>query len=124
MGFRIEQWKDGEDSISASTKYHDRFISRSEFLWMSKNKRTLSSPDVKSILNQQQHGMRIPLFIKKSSSEGLEFFYMGDLTIEENSAVVKQIKNDKNQAVSVVEMKFLVHQPVEKSTYDYIVKSD
>lgn len=113
-----------EDSISASTKYHDRFISRSEFLWMSKNKRTLGSPDVKSILNQKQHGMRIPLFIKKSNSEGLEFFYMGDLTIEENSAVVKQIKNDKNQAVSVVEMKFLVHQPVEKSTYDYIVKSD
>lgn len=113
-----------EDSISESTKYHDRFASRSEFIWMSKNKRTLNSPDVKSIVSQKKYDMRIPLFVKKSNSEGLEFFYIGDLTYLKNSAIEKKIKTDKNKTVSVVEMKFLINQPVDKKIYDYIIESD
>lgn len=113
-----------EASISESTKYHDRFISRSEFIWMSKNKRRLKSPDVDSILSQKKHGMRIPLFVKKSNSEGLEFFFMGDLTIVEGSAIEKEIKTDKNKTVSVVEMKFLINQPIDRAIYDYIIDSD
>lgn len=113
-----------EDSISESTKYHDRFASRSEFIWMSKNKRTLNSPDVKSIVSQKKYDMRIPLFVKKSNSEGLEFFYIGDLAYLKNSAIEKKIKTDKNKTVSVVEMKFLINQPVDKKIYDYIIESD
>ena len=54
-----------EESISATTKYHDRFDSRNEFIWMSKNKRKLTSPDVSQILDQTNSNMRIPLFVKK-----------------------------------------------------------
>ncbi len=67
------------ENISSSTKYEDEFINNSEFEWMSKSKRTLNSPDVKTIINHKA-GLRIPLFIKKSNDEGAEFYFMGDIT--------------------------------------------
>lgn len=112
------------DDISATTKYHDRFISRNEFAWMSKNKRKLTSPDVSSILEQPTNGMRIPLFIKKSNTEGSDFYYIGELKLIENSPIEKQIPDDKNQLVSIVEMNFIIDKPVEKSLYDYLINAD
>lgn len=112
------------EDISPTTKYHDRFISRNEFAWMSKNKRKLSSPDVSSIIQHSKNGMRIPLFIKKSNIEGGDFYFIGDLKMIENSAVVKQIPDDKNKLVSIVEMNFIIDQPVEKSLYDYLINAD
>lgn len=113
-----------DDGISATTKYHDRFVSRNEFIWVSKNKRKLNSPDVRAILNQASYAMRIPLFIKKSNTEGIELYFLGDLKLIENSAVEKKIPDDHDKLVSVVEMNFMLDKPVEKSLYDYIVNAD
>jgi hypothetical protein len=54
-----------DDEISATTKYHDRFASKNEFIWMSKSKRKISSPDVSTIINQKENKIRLPLFVKK-----------------------------------------------------------
>jgi hypothetical protein len=113
-----------EDDIAASTKYHDRFISRNEFVWMSKNKRYLRSTDVNTILSQEELKMRIPLFVKKNNSEGLEFYYLGNMTVKKETAIEKLIPDDKGNMVSVVEMIFLLDNPVEKSLYDYLVNSN
>ena len=112
-----------EETISATTKYHDRFISRNEFIWMSKSKRNLNSPDVNQILQQNNSKMRIPLFVKKSNSEGNDFYYLGNTSIQNDSAVEKLILNDEGKNVSVVEMKFNLDTPVEKSLYDYITNT-
>ena len=112
-----------EETISATTKYHDRFISRNEFIWMSKNKRNLNSPDVSQILQQINNKMRIPLFVKKSNSEGNDFYYLGNINVQNDSAVEKLIKNDDGKNVSVVEMKFNLTSAVEKSLYDYITST-
>lgn len=113
-----------DDSISTTTKYHDRFISRNEFCWMSKNKRKINSPDVSKILNQKSHSMRIPLFVKKSNSEGNDFYYLGNVNIIDDSAIEKEIVKDDGSKVSVVEMNFKLETPVEKSLYDYIINSN
>ena len=113
-----------EDDISASTKYHDRFISRNEFVWMSKNKRKLNSPDVSVILSQKENQMRIPLFVKKNNSEGVEFYYLGNIEVIKNSAVEKYMNDENGKQVSVVEMSFSLENPVEKSLYDYLVNSN
>jgi hypothetical protein len=68
--------------------------------------------------------MRIPLFVKKNNSEGLEFYYLGNITVKKETAIEKLIPDDKGKNVSVVEMHFLLEHPVEKSLYDYIVNSD
>lgn len=113
-----------DDDISATTKYHDRFISRNEFVWMSKSKRTLNSPDVGSILKQEELKMRIPLFVKKSNTEGSDFYYLSDLKLIEGSAIQKTIPDDNDKLVSVVEMNFQLEKPIEKSLYDYLVTSN
>jgi len=113
-----------EDEIAASTKYHDRFISRNEFVWMSKNKRYLRSTDVNTILSQEELKIRIPLFVKKNNSEGLEFYYLGNMTVKKETAYEKLIPDDNGDMVSVVEMTFLLDSPVEKSLFDYLVNSN
>jgi superfamily II DNA or RNA helicase/HKD family nuclease len=113
-----------EEDISASTKYHDRFISRNEFIWMSKSKRKLNSPDVNSILSQKEHGMRLPLFVKKNNSEGVEFYYLGNSKVLKETALEISMPDDSGKSVSVVEMNFILENPVEKSLYDYLVNSD
>lgn len=111
-----------EENISATTKYHDRFISRNEFIWMSKNKRYLTSPDVKSISNQKETNMRIPLFVKKSNFEDTDFYYLGNLNLIENSPKELTILDDNNKKVPVVEFNFILENPVEKSLYDYLLE--
>ena len=113
-----------EEDISESTKYHDRFTSRNEFIWMSKNKRKLNSPDVSQILSQKENQMRIPLFVKKNNSEGVEFYYLGNIYVIKNSAIEKYMNDANGKQVSVVEMTFSLEHPVEKSLYDYLVNSN
>ncbi len=107
------------ENISNSTKYEDGFINNIEFEWMSKSKRTLESPDVKTIRNYKS-GLRLPLFIKKSNDEGKEFYYMGDLTPKEDSLKQTTMVDDKKKSVSVVKFVFELDRPVEDSLYNYI----
>jgi hypothetical protein len=91
---------------------------------MSKSKRRRSSPDVLTLINQKENSIRIPLFVKKSNAEGSDFYYLGNVNYKEKSAVEKQIPDDNGKLVSVVEMNFILEQPVEKSLYDYIINSN
>jgi hypothetical protein len=108
-----------EEDISSSTKYEDGFISKSEFGWMSKSKRTLKSPDVQTIKNYK-NGLRLPLFIKKNNDEGTEFYYMGDLTPIDNSFSQTTMIDDHGKDVSVVKIHFSMNHPVEDGIYEYL----
>jgi len=111
-----------EDNISESTKYEDRFVNNFEFEWMSKANRTLESPDVKSIINHKNK-LRLPLFVKKSNDEGLEFYYMGDIIPIKDSSEQTTISNDKGRNVPIVKMRFNMKYPVEEAIYYYITNT-
>ncbi len=111
-----------EDDISDTTKYEDHFISQHQFSWMSKSKRSLSSPDVKAIQNSNETKMRLPLFIKKNNDEGLEFYYIGDLKAIEESFVEDKMPS-KNGDVNVVRVSFNIDSPVEENIYKYITNN-
>ena len=108
-----------EEDISSSTKYEDRFINTYTLQWMSKSKRTLESPDVKAILDTQS-GIRLPLFIKKHNDEGLEFYYMGDVTPIPYACEQTVMYDDHGKQVSVVKMLLALRPPVESNMYEYI----
>ena len=107
------------DDISETTKYEDRFINSSLLQWMSKSRRTLNSSDVKAILNAKGN-LRLPLFIKKSNDEGIEFYYMGELSPVLNSVEETTMKSDKDSKVSVVKVNFEVTPAVEETIFNYI----
>jgi len=106
-----------KEDIPDTIKYEDRFVTPDRFTYMSKNRRTLSSPDVMSIKNQKTNHIRLPLFVKKSNDEGLDFYFMGDLKVIEDS-FSQEIMSIRN--VSVVKMNFHLDKPVEPSMYSYI----
>jgi superfamily II DNA or RNA helicase len=111
-----------EDGISSTTKYEEGFLNKLEFEWMSKSKRTLTSPDIVSLKNGGAQ-LRLPLFIKKSNDEGAAFYYMGDVTPIHESFKQSNIKDDANNDVSVVKVRFRLNIPVEDALYDYITNS-
>ncbi len=111
-----------EDGISSTTKYEEGFLNKLEFEWMSKSKRTLTSPDIVSLKNGGAQ-LRLPLFIKKSNDEGAAFYYMGDVTPIHDSFKQANIRDDANNDVSVVKVRFRLNTPVEDALYNYITNS-
>ncbi len=107
------------NKIADSTKYEDRFESKTELKWMTKNNRTLNSPDVKKIL-KIKNPMRIPLFIKKSDNEGKDYYYIGELNLIEDKTFQTRMGGDTNE--SVVSINFNISPQVEDSLYNYIIE--
>ena len=108
-----------EEDISATTKYEDNFIDNNNFTWMSKSKRKLTSPDILTIKNN--HDLRIPLFIKKSNDEGLEFYYMGDLKPTKNGFEQTSMPAADGKEVSVVRVNFHISHTVDDDIFNYII---
>lgn len=108
-----------EEDISASTKYEDKFVNTKEFDWMSKSNRKINSNDVQSILGKNGP-IRLPLFIKKNNDEGMDFYYMGEVSPEMNQIQQTKMFNDKGKQVLVVKIRFNLASPVSPSMYNYL----
>jgi len=109
-----------KEDISSTTKYEDEFLNPDEFQWMSKSKRNLKNKDVVAI---SKGDLRLPLFIKKSNDEGIDFYYMGDLTTIQSRIDLKVMKNDSGKDVSVVKFVFNMNTPVRDEMYEYIISN-
>jgi hypothetical protein len=108
------------EDISESINYGDEFQTPSRLTYMSKNRRTLKSPDVLAFQNQSTSGIRLPLFVKKSDDEGKEFYFIGDLRVIENSFIAQSMKDDDGNDVSVVKMEFTTDVAVKQDLYTYL----
>lgn len=100
------------DDISSTTMYVEGFESRRVFNWMSKSNRTFESEDVRNILGG---GLDVLLFIKKSDSEGSDFYYMGP---------VRPIGSGSRETLidgrPVVEIPLELEIPVSEDLYGYM----
>lgn len=101
------------NQIEDSINYNDYFVSPSIFAWESRSNRKLKSSEIQRVITSE----RILLFIKKADSEGTEFYYMGDVSIVQNSVTQAKMK-DSNKPV--VHFKFELDHPVSENLYSYI----
>ena len=108
-----------DEEISDSIKYEDEFINNQEFSWMSKSNRKLASKDVQSILGKYGD-IRLPLFIKKSNDEGIEFYYMGDVKPDQNKVEQTSMSSGNGKQISVVRLIFNLLTPVSDDMYRYL----
>jgi len=99
--------------------YDHGFLSRSKFKWMSKARRKLTSPDITVIRNQK---IRMPLFVKKSDDDGIEFFFIGDMTPKEEGIKEMRIVDKKGKNVSVVGIECRLNRTVEDEMYRYLME--
>ncbi|MBR6993801.1 MAG: DEAD/DEAH box helicase [Methanobrevibacter sp.] len=104
------------EDISETINYEDHFIDKVTFNWMSRNNRKTSSPELEPLINY--NGLDVELFIQKNNDEGIEFYYIGQLTPITYKQVYRTI-NDKEQPI--VNFKFKILQEVKDELYSYFV---
>ena len=112
-----------ENNIASSTKFPEKFINSSQFLWYSKPQRKLSNSTLLAIKNHNNK-LRLPFFMKKHNGEGSDFYYMGDILPVDNSFCETTIKNDNAKDVPVVKVILELKHPVENSIFNYITSEE
>jgi len=105
------------DDIAMSTQYADCFESPRVFSWMTRSRMTLNSREVKDIIEQEQNGIDLRLFIKKSDGEGSDFYYFGRVT----PISWRQTKqsSDDGRMLDIVNIKFELEHTVPDDLYEY-----
>jgi superfamily II DNA or RNA helicase/HKD family nuclease len=101
------------DEIDSTINYNDYFISPTIFAWESRSNRKIESSEIQELINSK----RILLFVKKKDGEGMDFYYMGDVSIVPNSMEQSYMPNSK---LPVVHFKFQLEHPVIDTLYHYI----
>ena len=110
------------DNISETTRYEDHFINPRHVVYMSKSRRTLSSPEVVIMRNQSENKIRLPFFVKKDDDEGTAFYYLGDLTSVPDKFEKTAMQNDAGGSVSVVKMEYFLDRDVDPRLYSYLTE--
>ena len=59
------------------------------------------------------------LFVKKSNSEGTDFYYLGDLTVAAGP-VQKEMTGSNGKTLPVVNFQFKLDVPVETRLFEYL----
>ena len=106
-----------EEGISASTMYEDGFINKSVFSWMTRNRVTLESDEIKAMKKSQATGLRILLFVKKKNAEGSDFYFLGQMDpIDYKQGLI----GSKSKDLDIVNVKFALRNQVRDDIYDYL----
>ena len=109
-----------DDSISATTRYEDRFIDQSHLIAISKNNRRITSRDVDNAIHANERGILMPLFVRKNKDDktSKEFYFLG--TIRHNGYLEEFTMPNTN--VPAVKIGYHLDTPVETNLYEYITE--
>lgn len=109
-----------DDEIDNSVKYEDELIDRHTLLWYTKANRNLNSAEVKALINYQDSGLAIHIFIQKEANQSSEFIYLGKGRPKQ-STIKQQVVQDKNgKDTDIVHVELALNRPVPLETYDFI----
>jgi hypothetical protein len=74
--------------------------------------------------DQSNNQMRMPLFVKKSDDEGLDFYYLGELTAISEKFENTLMQDKDGTQKPVVKMEFLLNKPIEHNLFKYLIDSN
>ena len=110
---------DKAPDISDSIRYEDRFVSRDELIAISKQPRTLSSPEIQRLREMPENGMKAYLFVRKNKDdkESKEFYFLGEIYPTGSFTPIVMPRVNK----SAVEITYRLDVPVRQDLYDYFL---
>ena len=91
------------------------FENRSVFDWKTRSNLTLNSAEVRSILDAEKSGMDVLLFVKKSDSEGADFYYLGTVT-----PMVSEAKQTTIEDKPIVGIPLKLDEPLSEEIFNYL----
>lgn len=108
-----------DDTVSATIRYEDRFVSPKEIIAISKSGRTKSSDDVVTIYNAKQLGVHMHLFVRKNKDDKIskEFYYLGMIEAVGQPKPVTMDGTDKG----AVEIIYRLDTAVRRDVFDYFM---
>ncbi len=110
---------DKSEDINDTINYHDRFVSNSQIIAISKSGRTADSTDVKQIYNAENDGVDMNLFVRKNKDDDIskEFYYLGKIKAVGHPTPIIM----KNTNKTAVEIKYELKTPIREDLYDYLI---
>lgn len=112
-----------DDEISETTKYGDAFINEHLLHWYTRPELTINSKEVQAIIHSKELDNDLHLFVKREDTAKSDFYYLGELAYNKNSA-----KNEKIGAVgekkTVVTMDLTLKTPMSYRLYQYLVQEE
>ena len=110
------------EDISESTQYEDHFIDPLTLHYFSKSNRSMKSNDIQFFLQVARgSGARMPLFVKKSDDEGIDFYYLGELTpLADSFQEDRMASKGGKPGPKVVRMDMRLSDPVPSDLYQYL----
>jgi hypothetical protein len=113
------------EDISESTQYEDHFIDPLTLHYFSKSNRSMKSNDIQFFLQAARgSGARMPLFVKKSDDEGIDFYYLGELTpLADSFQEDRMASKGGKPGPKVVRMDMRLSDPVPADLYHYLQDS-
>ncbi|WP_368633900.1 DUF3427 domain-containing protein [Kurthia gibsonii] len=109
-----------DDKLATDVHYGDEFLSPDVLKWISRTPRTMESEEIMKIMNHKELGLKLPLFVKNSSAEGTDSYYLGEVEYMTGSAQNEKVKSQKDEMVSAVSMNYKLEVPVEYSIYQFL----
>lgn len=113
---------DKDPRISETIKYEDRFVSDRKLIAISKQPRTLDSPEIKRLANYNENGMKAYLFVRKDKNDGnesREFYFLGEIAPTGDFKPMVMPGTTK----SAVEITYRLDVPVRADLYDYLTNN-
>lgn len=111
-----------EEDIADSIRYHDRFVSPARLIAISKQPRSLNSPEIVRLKQAKQTGMRTFLFVRKNKNdaESKEFYYLGEMhaTGRFNPIIMEGANKP------AVEIEYDLQTSVKEELYDYLTSGE
>ncbi len=108
-----------DESVNASIKYEDRFVSPKEIIAISKSGRTKTSDDVRTAYEAKDLGVSMHLFVRKNKDDKIskEFYYLGMIEAVGQPKEFTMEGTDK----SAVEIYYRLDTSVRRDVYDYFM---
>ena len=103
------------DEISDTIRYEDRFINRNFITCVSKNNRTLDSPEIVRVYGHKENGIEVHLFINRLKEEK-EFYYLGKMQAYGEPHLVTRDIGSK-----VVDIVYQLNEPVREDIYNFLI---
>ncbi len=109
---------DKAPDISESIQYEDRFVSPSKLVAISKNNRTLNSPEIQRLKTWPENGLKTYLFMRKNKDDkgGKEFYFLGEMHPTGEFEAIKTKSGD-----NAVEIEYELNVPVRQDIYEFML---
>lgn len=109
---------DKAPDISESIQYEDRFVSPSKLVAISKNNRTLNSPEIQRLKTWPENSLKTYLFMRKNKDDkgGKEFYFLGEMHPTGEFEAIKTKSGD-----NAVEIEYELNAPVRQDIYEFML---